>query len=84
MVDLLIRTSDPVYELGFAIYGSRAEDRMWEETLTRLAAHFDVEAEPHKTVVCVDKRRQWRLAGQVRHNAAIRSVLTAPLRLFRS
>jgi hypothetical protein len=36
-------------------------------------------------VVCVDRRRQWRKAGNLRHNAAIRTFLwrlAAPLRLL--
>jgi hypothetical protein len=26
-------------------------------------------------VVCVDRRRQWRKAGNLRHNAAVRTLL---------
>jgi len=40
-------------------------------------------AEPETTVVCVDKRRQWGRAGNVRHSSAFRSGIhtaTAPLR----
>jgi hypothetical protein len=39
------------------------------------------------TVVCVDRRRQWRKAGNIWHNAAIRSTLHTvgtPLRSLRS
>jgi len=82
-VQLLIRPSDPLYEAGFALFGSRVEDKMWQHTLRSLATHLGVDAEPETEIVCVDKKRQWRLIGNVRHNAMIRSTLAAPFRVFR-
>jgi hypothetical protein len=46
-------------------------------------AGFDVDAEPETSAVCVDKRRQWGQAGNVRHSSAFRSSIrtaTSPLR----
>ncbi len=43
------------------------------------------DAEVETQVVCVDRRRQWRKAGNIRHSAAIRSgmyAMTAPARLL--
>ncbi|HEX2234969.1 MAG TPA: hypothetical protein VHK89_01730 [Actinomycetota bacterium] len=80
---VLLRANDPVYEVGMMLGGFRKEDVFWIHTLRKLAAHFGVEAEPEKQVVCVDKKRQWKRAGNVRHNAAIRSgiyALGAPVR----
>ena len=85
-VQVLIRASDPLYELGLTFGGHRQEDKFWAATLTNLAKHFGVD-EPYveTTMLCVDKKRQWRNAGNVRHNAMIRSALygmTAPFRLL--
>ena len=50
---------------------------------TERASIFRAQAEPETTVVCVDPRRRWSQAGNVWHNAGIRSTLhmmSAPLR----
>jgi len=84
---VLMRAGDPMYELGLALGGHRQEDRFWDHTLRSLAARFDHPgAEVDTRVICVDKRRQWKRAGNVRHSAAIKSVLYAlagPARLLR-
>jgi hypothetical protein len=83
---VLMRASDPIFELGLAMGGHRQEDRFWEATLTALAAHFEHDGEVDTQVVCVDKRRQWSKWGNVWHSAAIRSTLYtigAPARLVR-
>jgi hypothetical protein len=82
----LLRANDPVFEVGMPVM-SRMEDRFWQQTMTNLARHFGV-ADPEVTTatVCVDRRRQWSKAGNVWHNAWIRSSLyTAgtPLRALR-
>jgi hypothetical protein len=72
----LFRANDPVYELGLTLGGSRREDQFWIATLTALGRRLGVES-PAVTLhaSCVDKRRQWRNAGNVWHNSMIRSVL---------
>ena len=83
---LLIRANDPLYEVGLTLGGHRQENAFWEHTLRSLAAHFGEQAEVDTKVVCVDRRRQWGKAGNIRHNAAIRSsgyMMTAPLRRLR-
>jgi hypothetical protein len=82
---LLMRASDPLYEVGMTMGGHAQEDRHWEHTLRELARHFDVEGELSTESACVDKRRQWSNAGNVWHNAGIRSgiyMTGAPLRLM--
>jgi hypothetical protein len=84
---VLMRASDPIYEVGLALGGHRQEDRFWEHTLTQLAGHFEHEADVDTQVVCVDKRRQWSKWRNVWHSAAIRSTLYtlgAPGRLART
>jgi len=80
---VLMRASDPLYEVGMTMGGHRQEDRHWEHTLRSLADAFGVEGEVATETVCVDRRRQWGNAGNVWHNAGIRSgmyMAAAPVR----
>jgi hypothetical protein len=72
---VLMRASDPIFELGLTLGGHKQEDRFWNQTLTALAAHFDQPAEVDTQVICVDKRRQWARWTNVWHSSAIRSTL---------
>ncbi len=79
----LERTNDPLYELGYTLGGNRLNTRFWVRTAENLARHFGVEPQADVRVVCVDRRRQWRKAGNIKHNAAVRTflwTLAAPLR----
>ena len=80
----LERTSDPFDELAYVLGANRLNDRFWRQTLENLARHVGV-ATPVVDVqaVCIDKRRQWRHAGNVRNSATLRTArhtLTAPVR----
>ncbi|HSD03608.1 MAG TPA: hypothetical protein VLB81_14615 [Gaiellales bacterium] len=82
---VLMRASDPLYEMGMTFGGHRQEDRHWVHTLRSLAAAFGVEGDVTIENVCVDRRRQWAKAGNVWHNAGIRSGMytaMAPMRLM--
>jgi hypothetical protein len=72
---VLMRANDPVYELGLLLGGHRQEDKFWQHTLTQVAAHFGVTGEVETRTVCIDTRRQWRKAGNIWHNASIRTAL---------
>lgn len=72
---VLMRASDPIFELGLTLGGHRQEDLFWQHTLTAVAAHFDQEVEVDTQVVCVDKKRQWSKWRNVWHSSAIRSTL---------
>jgi hypothetical protein len=72
---VLMRASDPIFELGLSLGGHGQEDRFWQRTLMRLAEHFDHEGEVETQVVCVDKRRQWSRWRNVWHSSAIRSTM---------
>jgi hypothetical protein len=84
---VLMRASDPIFELGLAMGGHRQEDKFWNETLRRLAAHVgEPGAEVATQVVCVDKKRQWSRWTNVWHSSAIRStiyMMGAPVRGIR-
>ncbi len=72
---VLMRASDPIFELGLTLGGHGQEDRFWQRTLTRLAEHYGHEGEVDTVVVCVDKRRQWSKWRNVWHSSAIRSTI---------
>ncbi|TDO48416.1 hypothetical protein EV643_10745 [Kribbella sp. VKM Ac-2527] len=81
---VLMRASDPIFELAMMMGGHGQEDRFWGRTLGNLAAHFGHPGAAVDTkVVCVDKRRQWSRWRNVWHSSAIRStiyLLDAPVR----
>ncbi len=81
---VLMRASDPIFELGLVMGGHRQEDAFWDTTLRNVAAYYAVtDPEVETAVVCVDKKRQWRRWTNVWHSAAIRSTIytmNAPFR----
>jgi len=86
-VQALERTADPLIELSYMLGANRANDRFWERTLENLARSLG-ESDPtvESQKVCVDSRRQWRYAGNLRHSAALNmavGTLTAPVRWLR-
>lgn len=74
-VRALLRASDPLFEAMMMAGGHGQENRHWETTLRNVAARFGATGMPTTEQVCVDRKRQWRNAGNIRHNAAIRSGL---------
>jgi hypothetical protein len=72
---VLMRASDPIFEMGLTMGGHKQEDRFWQHTLSALAAHFGQTAEVDTQVVCVDKKRQWSKWRNIWHSSAIRSTL---------
>jgi hypothetical protein len=82
-IQALIRASDPFFETTFRLgFGHKAEDKFWFDTLSNLAAHFgSPNRQPTLTAVCVDKKVQWAEAGNIWHNAAIRSAVYLPIHL---
>ena len=82
----LERPSDPFDELAYMLGANKMNDRFWRDTLLNLARHVGVvEPTVETQVVCIDKRRQWRHARNLRNSASIRTMrrnLGAPLRLL--
>lgn len=75
-VQLLVRAHDPMIELGMALGGHRKEEEIWLGTVTNLARSLGLaKPEVAMTSVCVDRRRQWRRIGNLRHDAALQAVL---------
>jgi hypothetical protein len=84
--EILMRASDPLYELGMELIGHRRENAFWRQTLAALAASFGSRAPVETRAVCLDFRRQWSRAGNIWQNAAIRTALhqlLSPLRRLR-
>lgn len=82
-IQALVRANDPLYEVMFRLGASKMEDQFWLATLRNVAAHLGLQGEPTCRSVCVDSRLAWHEAGNIRHNAGIRTALYtlgAPLR----
>lgn len=85
-IQVLLRANDPFYEVMMAAGGHRKENAFWLATLRNLAGRFGSSDEPTMDQVCVDRRRQWSRARNLRHNAALRSSLWSashPIRTVR-
>ena len=84
-VQVLMRSNDPIYEMGLAMGGHRKENKFWNHTLKSVAGHFSVkDAEVEMQLLCVDKKRQWNKARNVTKNSAIRSGMYATGAPFRA
>jgi hypothetical protein len=82
-VEMLLRASDPLFELALPLGGHRRDDRFWQATLQNLAAHFGVTAEPDTFKQCVDLHRHWRKAGNIVRNSYMKTavhLITLPFR----
>ena len=74
-IQSLARASDPIYEVGFRLFGSTAQERIWTYVLSTLAARFGVRERVHLEKTCVDPQLQWFRVANVWHNAGLRSVV---------
>jgi hypothetical protein len=74
---VLMRASDPIFELALTCGGHQQEDRFWQQTLAAVAHHFGCDGDVQTTVVCVDAKRQWSRWRNLRHSSAIRSGMYA-------
>jgi len=72
-VQSIARANDPMYEIGFMLFAHGVQERFWHATLTALASHFGVAGQVQMRKTCVDPRWQWAQAGNLWHNAALRT-----------
>lgn len=83
LIRILVRTSDPLFELGWPIM-RRFEDQMWPTVLRNVADRHGVrDPEVHEQTECLDRARIWKNWRNVRHNSAIGSAwhtVTSPFR----
>jgi hypothetical protein len=84
-VEVLVRTSDPAWEIVMRLFAFRLEDAFWRATLTRLAASFGISDQAvEQNLSLLDSHVQWRRATNVWRNAAMWSGIhqaTEPLRV---
>jgi hypothetical protein len=76
-IQSLARASDPIYEVGFRLFGSTEQERIWTHVLSTLAGRYGVRERVQLEKSCVDPKLQWFRVGNVWHNAGLRSVLYA-------
>ncbi len=69
------RASDPVFEAGFVMMGSREQERIWKHVLTSLGKHFGVYENVTMEKSCVGCDYQWERAGNIWYNAQIRTMI---------
>jgi hypothetical protein len=74
-VQVLFRANDPLYDLGLMLGGHRVEERFWADVLHNLAALYGERPTVHLRKRRLDRRRQWRHAGNIWQNAAIRTMV---------
>ncbi len=82
-VQSIARANDPMYEIGFMLFAHGVQERFWRDTLAALSAHLGVEGQVQMRKTCVDPGWQWSQAGNLWHNAAVRTGLyisLAPVR----
>lgn len=82
-VEILMRPSDPIFEIGMPLGGHKREDAFWETTLTKLAGSFGVTERVEMITICIDRRRKWRNATNIVHNAYIHTGIYMATRPFR-
>jgi hypothetical protein len=74
-ISLMIRTADPLVELGWRLGAGRGDDWMWRRTLKNVAASMGVERAPVETrVVCLDERCLWTNWRNIKHFAGFRTL----------
>lgn len=81
----LERASDPLFEVGLALGGHAINNRSGRRPAATSPRGSALRGRRSRRR-CVDKRRQWRQAANVRHNAGFRSalhVVVTPIRVLR-
>ncbi|HEX3303749.1 MAG TPA: hypothetical protein VHR64_12765 [Thermomicrobiales bacterium] len=82
--EILMRASDPIFEIGMEVMGHKRENAFWEQTLRNVASHFGIQGKAITEVECVDPHRQWRYVTNVWQNSQIRTALYMPTIPFRA
>ncbi|HYH10878.1 MAG TPA: hypothetical protein VD789_00890 [Thermomicrobiales bacterium] len=82
-IEILLRASDPAFELGMLLGGHKREDAFWEETLSNLAELLGADGTPETTSILLDSHRQWRNAVNIVNNSFLRTTLYLAIRPLR-
>jgi anti-anti-sigma regulatory factor len=82
-VESTARTGDPMYELGFRLFGHGQQEGFWRDTLGALARHLGVAPRIQVIRTRVDADRNWDGTRTLAANAAMRTGASGLLRLLR-
>jgi hypothetical protein len=85
-IQSMARANDPIYEVGFRLFGARQQEKIWTHVLASVAAYFGCPEPVSLNKICVDPKVQWSQTKNIWHNAAMRSMLymlAAPARWVR-
>ncbi|MDF1555802.1 MAG: STAS domain-containing protein [Deferrisomatales bacterium] len=82
-VESTARTGDPLYELGFKLFGHGQQEGFWKHTLTALAQHLGVAPRTQVVRNLLDSNRNWDGTRNLTANAALRTSAVSVLRLLR-
>jgi Domain of unknown function (DUF1990) len=85
-IQSMARANDPIYEVGFQLFGARQQEKIWTHVLASLAAYFGCSEPVSLNKICVDPKVQWSQMKNIWHNAAMHSMLymlAAPARWVR-
>ncbi len=75
-VHSLARANDPLYEIFFRFGGAALiQEHIWSHVLTSLASQLGVEGHVQVEKTKLDPSLQWSQAGQIRHNAQIKTLV---------
>ena len=75
----LARAGDPLYEAAFRLAGSKMQIKIWTYLLESLAMHLGVEPRVEVKAEVLDGRVHWSQAGNMWHNAQVRTLLYVAL-----
>ncbi|SRR5258707_182787 len=73
-IQSLARANDPLYELGFRVFGASIQERIWIHVLKALATYLQTDGQIQMSKHCIDPSLQWSQAKNIWYNAAIRTV----------
>ena len=73
-IQSLARANDPIYEIGFRLFGTSLQENIWRYMLNTLANSFQINGQVQTSSTCVDPQLQWSEAKNIWQNAAIRTV----------
>ena len=72
---MLMRAFDIIYEIGFRLGATKAEDAFWQHTLKALGTRLGVDEPVEISKTCLDPKLQWAQFWNVWQNGLIRTVL---------
>jgi Domain of unknown function (DUF1990) len=74
-IQSIARSNDPLYEIGFRLFGSGTQEGIWMHVLKELATYFEINGQIKTFKTCVDPRVQWSEFKNIWQNAALRTAI---------